>query len=277
MHVPQRGCTAIWDTDMYSPTTSRGKKRSDLLEDTSTTPPMTVTVDAEVVYGSSETLGKEAEGSNVTPDGQPPSYKSFSPGQSDHTNLPHNTHSPHRVSFPFRDFYHAPPKCVIATSSVVEVLPHEVIALSDMSSRAYPPGSAVAPVVPANLSSNPMKAQQLNSKTGSNHEGNGSNGLACRSTLSNDMKNGINSVYSVTPTVPSGHSKPMDENTSHVTVDEDEDGGKGGRNSPQGSTHTEDLILPQSTAEDACAAAVPLQSTDPESMPSTTSYFSWLF
>lgn len=275
MHVPQRGCTAIWDTDMYSPTTSRGKKRSDLLEHTSTTPPMTVTVHAEAGNGSSETLGKEVEGSDETPDGQPPSYKSFSPVQTDHSNLPHNTHSPHRVSFPFRDFNHAPPTCVIATSSGVEVLPHEVIALSDMSSKAYPPGSAVAPVEPANQSSNPIKVQQLNGKTSSNHDGNGSNGLACRSALSIDMKNGTNSVYSVTTTVPSGHSQSTDEDSSHVTVNGD--GGRGGSNLPQGVTHVEDPILPQSTTEDACAAAVPLESTDPESAPSTTSYFSWFF
>jgi hypothetical protein len=261
---------------MYSPTTSRGKKRSDPLEHTSTTPPMTVTVDAETGNGSSETLGKEGEGSVVTPDGQPPSFKSFSPVQTDHSHLPHNTHSPHRVSFPFRDFNHAPPTCVIATSSGVEVLPHEIIALSDMSSKAYPPGSAVALVVPANQSSNPVKVQQVNGKTGSNQDGNGSDGLACRSALSNDMKNGTNGVYSATTTVPSGHSQPTDEDISHITVNGD--GESGGSNLPQGYTHTEDLILPLSATGDACGAAtVPLESTDPESAPSTTSYFSWLF
>jgi hypothetical protein len=260
---------------MYSPTTSRGKKRSDPLEHTSIIPPMTVTVDAEAGNGSSETLGKEVEGSVGTPDCQPPSYKSFSPVQTDHSNLLHNKHSPHRVSFPFRDFNRAPPTCVIATNSGVEVLPHEIIALSDMSSRAYPPGSAVAPVEAANQSSNPVKVQLLNGRTGLNHDGNGSNGLACRSALSNDMKNGTNSVYSATTTVPYGHSQSTDEDTSHVTVHGD--GDRGGGNLPQGFTHTEDPILPLSATGDACAAAVSLESTDPESVPSTTSYFSWLF
>lgn len=272
MHVPQRGCTAIWDMDMYSPTTSRGKKRSDLLEHTSVAPPTTVTVDAEAGNGSCDTLGKEVEGSDVTPDGHPFSYKSFSPGQTDHSHLIQ------RVYFPFRDFNHAPRKCVTAPSGGAEVLSHEVIALSDMSSRAYPPGSGVAPVVPANQSPNPFKVQQLSGKTGLNHDGNEANGSTCCSALSDEMKNGTKSVYSVTTTVPFGHSQLTDEDTSHVSVDGDGDGGRGGRNLPQGFIHTEDPILPLSTAEDAYGAGtVFLESTDPESAPSTTSYFSWLF
>jgi hypothetical protein len=226
-----------------------------MLDSTSTTPPTAVTVDAEAGNGSSET-GDEVEGSTVTPDSNsnPPSYKSFSPRSTDHSHLPHNTHSPHSVSFPFRDFNSAPPKCVI-TSSEIEVQPHDVIALSDMSSRAYPPGSAVAPVVPANHSSNHLKVQQLNGKTGLNHDGNGSNELACRSAspydISDDMKNGSNSTHSVPATALSDHLQPVDENISHVTVTVDGDA--------------------------RAAATLPLESTDLESAPSINSYFSWLF
>ena len=278
MHAPQRGCTAIWDTDMYAPTVSRGSRhnaqlQSDLLN-TLTLPATTATVDADASSASSEAVGDDLKGNSVSCESNPPSWKSFTVRNTDHSNLPHNTHCPHKIPFifPFRDIDRAPHQYVTAMSSGGEALSHDVISLSDVSCRAYPPGSAVTPAVPSTQSSH-LHADRI---IDSNHDYNGSNGIAYRTALSGHMGGGINSVYTVPCAAPSGHLRPVDNGISHVVVSANGQG----KAVQQDLTSLKGPILPMGGVEDKGAngaATVPLESADPKSLPATTSYFSWLF
>ena len=258
---------------MYTPTVSRGSKHSDLLEhapsSTCALPSSTVKVDADAGNGSSETLGKDAVESSVSPDSNPPSLKSFTARQADQSSPLYNTHCPQNISFlfPLRNIDCAPPKCVTATSSGVEVQPHDVIGLSNMSSRAYPPGSASTPVVSGTQSSH----QRADGEINSNHDDNGPKGIAYR-VASGHMGGGIHSVHPATYPAIFGHLQSTDHDISHVAVNKN--GGRKDLAYPQGSTH------PISGTEDKDtnnAATGPLESADPESVTATTSFFGWLF
>ena len=130
---------------MYTPTVSRGIGRGNghvldrTSSNTSTLPLASTTVDAGAGVGagngSSEMLATALEDSSALPDSNPPSCKSFTTRQTDHSNLPNNTHCPHKISllFPSRDIDRAPPRCVSTMSNgvQVQVLPHDVIALGN--------------------------------------------------------------------------------------------------------------------------------------------------
>ena len=251
---------------MYTPTVSRGIRGSThghVLENkssnSSTLPLVSITVDASASAGagastengSSEVVATALEGSSALPYSNPPSCKSFTTRQTDHSYLSNNTHCPHKVSllFPFRDIDRAPPRCVSGMSNgaqgQVQVLPHDVIALGNISCRAYPPGTAVAPAVSGTQSSHPSSHHHVDGTADLNHHDSGSNGITYQ-------------------TIPSSHLQAIDNDISHTTANMN-----GGRRDPT-SPEAEDTGT-------YGAATASLESTDPESIPATTSYFSWLF
>ena len=257
---------------MYTPTVNRGIRGSThghVLENkssnTSTLPPVSIAVDASagagasIGNGSSEVVATALEGSSAPPDSNPPSCKSFTTRQTDHSNPSNHIHCPHKISllFPFRDIDHAPPQCVSGMSyggqGQGQVLPHDIIALGNISCRAYPPGTAVAPAASYTQSLHPLIRQNIDCKADLNHYDGGSNG---------------NSYH----TVPSGHLQAVDNDISHTTADMN--GGRGDPVSPEGLIQP---IMGTEITDTYGAATVSLESTDPESIPATTSYFSWLF
>ena len=258
---------------MYTPTVSRGIGRDSthghVLESTSSNtsilPLVSTTVDVSAGVGvgagagnrSSEVLATALEGSSALPDSKPPSCKSFTTRQTDHSKLPNNTHCPHKISllFPYRDIDRAPPRCLSGTSNgvQVQVLPHDVIALGNLTCRAYPPGTALAPAASGTQASHPSSRQHVDGKADLNHNDGGSNG---------------NSYH----TVPSGDLQAVDNDISRNAASMN-----GRRRDP---AYPDGSIQPISGTEDTGTygiATVSLESTDPETVPATTSYFSWLF